>query len=171
VKAQLDSLASDPPDMLLIAVGGDQLRTLAGPLGDYLAQHPAQLLGTGLWDDSSLGQITTLVGAWYPAPLPGGFAAFDKRFQQTYNYHPPRIASLAYDSVALAAAIAKGAPGNPKPFSKDVLSQPNGFLGIDGGFRFLSSGLSERNLAVLAVNANGPDIVDPPPPTFERLGE
>lgn len=170
-KAQLDGLAADPPDMLLIAVGGDQLRALAGPLADYVAQHPVQLLGTGLWDDSSLGQITALVGAWYPAPLPGGFASFDQRFQRTYNYRPPRIASLAYDSVALAAAIAKGAPGNPKPFGKDVLTQPNGFLGIDGSFRLLPSGLCERNLAVLAVSGNGPEVVDPPPTTFEKVGE
>lgn len=170
-KAELDSLAADPPDMLLIALGGDQLRALAPILTDYLAQHPTQLLGTGLWDDPTLGQVQAFAGGWYPAPLPDGFAAFDARFQQTYNYRPPRIASLAYDSVALAAAIAKGSPGNPKPFTKDVLTQPNGFLGIDGTFRFLASGLSDRNLAVLAVGANGPEIVDAPPANFEKPGE
>ncbi len=170
-KADLESLASDPPDMLLIAVGGEQLRALAPILAEYLQQHPTQLLGTGLWDDPTLGQIPALVGGWYPAPLPDGFTAFESRFQQTYNYKPPRIATLAYDSVALAAAIAKGAPGNPKPFNREVLTQPNGFLGIDGSFRFLPSGLAERNLAILVVSANGPQVADPPPPNFEKLGE
>ena len=170
-KAELDSLTSDPPDMLLIALGGDQLRALGPILVDYLQQHPTQLLGTGLWDDPTLGQIPALVGGWYPAPVPDAFAAFEARFQQTYNYKPPRIATLAYDSVALAAAITKGAPGNPKPFSRDVLTQANGFLGIDGPFRFLPSGLVERNLAILVVGANGPQVADPPLANFEKLGE
>jgi len=170
-KAALDSLAADPPDMLLIALGGDQLRALAPVLADYLQQHPTQLLGTGLWDDPTLGQVPALAGGWYPGPLPDGFAAFEARFQQTYNYRPPRIATLAYDSVALAAAIAKGALGNPRPFSRDVLMQPNGFLGIDGSFRFLASGLSERNLAILTVSANGPEVADPPPASFDKPGE
>src|SRR5581483_6654786 len=111
-------------------VGGDQLRTLAPALADFKATHPVQLLGTGLWDDPAISQNAALVGGWYAAPLPEGFTNFESRFQATYNYRPPRIASLAYDAIALAAAIAKGAPGDPRPFGRDVLTQPNGFLGI-----------------------------------------
>jgi ABC-type branched-subunit amino acid transport system substrate-binding protein len=170
-KADLDTLAQDPPEMLMVAVGGDQLRTILAVLGDFRAAHPVQLLGTGLWDDPSLAQIPVLTGAWYAAPIPGNFERFAGRFQQTYNYRPPRIASLAYDAVALSAAIIKGAPGNPRPFSRDVLTKPNGFLGIDGPFRFLDSGLNERALAVLALGPNGPTTLDPPPPGFEKLGE
>ena len=171
-KALLAELATDPPEMLLIALGGDQLKALAPTIAEFTAQHPLQLLGTGLWDDATLGQqAPQLIGAWYPAPAPVGFTNFDQKFRQTYSYAPPRIASLAYDAVALAAAIAKGSPGNPRPFGKDVLTQPSGFLGIDGPFRFLPSGLSERNLAVLAVGGGGPTVLDPPPPTFEKLGE
>ena len=73
--------------------------------------------------------------------------------------------------MALAASIARNAGSNPNPFNRDVLLQPNGYIGIDGGFRFLPTGLSERNLAVLAVNAGGPTVVDPPPPDFQKLGE
>jgi ABC-type branched-subunit amino acid transport system substrate-binding protein len=158
--------------MLLVALGGEQLQNLAGAIGDYAAQHPVQLLGTGLWaDDPALGQIPALVGGWYASPIPGNFRDFAARFQAIYGYKPPRIASLAYDSVALAATIAKASGNNPDAFTKDVLTAPNGFTGIDGGFRFLATGLSERNLAVLAVGPNGPTVVDPPPPSFEKLGE
>ncbi len=171
IKGQIASLADDPPEMLLIALGGEQLIGLAPALKDYAAAHPVQLLGTGLWDDPALSQVPALAGGWYAAPPPGNFAAFEARFQQIYRYQPPRIATLAYDSVALAASVAKGSTGGSNPFTRDVLVQPNGFTGIDGGFRFLPTGLSERNLAVLAVGPGGPGIVDEPPPTFEKSGE
>jgi ABC-type branched-subunit amino acid transport system substrate-binding protein len=172
VKGLLASLADDPPQMLLVALGGDQLVNLAPAIGDYAAAHPVQLLGTGLWaDDPAVAKAPALAGGWYAAPAPGNFDDFASRFQRDFNYRPPRIASLAYDSVALAASIARSAASSPNPFNRDVLLQPNGFIGIDGGFRFLPNGLSERNLAVLAVDANGPTVVDPPPPNFQKLGE
>jgi hypothetical protein len=52
-----------------------------------------------------------------------------------------------------------------------VLLQPNGFIGIDGGFRFLPSGLSERNLAIMAIGSSGPTVVDQPAANFDRLTE
>ncbi len=170
-KAQIASLGDDPPEMLLLALGGDQLVNLGPALADYIAAHPVQLLGTGLWaDDAALAGVPALAGGWYAAPLPDSFVGFASRFQQIYKYRPPRIASLAYDSVALAWSVSRGtSPG--APVNTSVLLQPNGFIGIDGGIRFLPSGLSERNLAVLAIGANGPTVVDPPPPNFERLGE
>ena len=178
LKDQLTALAADPPEALLVAVGGSQLVQIAPQIAEFTAAHPAQLLGTGLWaDDPSLGQVPALAGGWYATPLPDNFNNFATRFQATYNYKPPRIATLAYDSVALAATIAHNAAGNPNangapnPFTREVLLQPNGFIGIDGGFRFLPTGMSERNLAVLAVNPEGPAVVDPPAPNFQKLGE
>jgi branched-chain amino acid transport system substrate-binding protein len=172
LKDQLASLAADPPEMLLVAVGGDQLVQIAPQIAEYTAAHPAQLLGTGLWaDDPNLGQVPALAGGWYATPLPDNFNNFSTRFQATYNYKPPRIATLAYDSVALAAAVAHNNSGSPNPFTRDVLLQPNGFIGIDGGFRFLSSGLSERNLAIMAIGSGGPTVVDQPAPNFDRLTE
>jgi ABC-type branched-subunit amino acid transport system substrate-binding protein len=170
-KAQIAGLADDPPQMLLIALGGEQLIGLAPALADYAAAHQVQLLGTGLWDDSGLSRVPALAGGWYAAPVPDNFNGFSERFEKIYHYRPPRIATLAYDSVALATSIARNAGAAPNPFDSQTLLQPNGFVGIDGGFRFLPSGLSERNLAVLAVGPNGPVVVDPPPPGFEKLGE
>jgi hypothetical protein len=158
--------------MLLVAQGGDQLQSVAPMLADFEAAHPVQLLGTGLWaDDSSLGHTPGLAGGWYAAPVPDNFASFASRFQTIYNYRPPRIATLAYDSVALATSISRGDANGPTPFSRDTLLQPNGFIGVDGGFRFLPSGMVERNLAVLAVAPDAPTVVDPAPPSFQTLGQ
>ncbi len=170
LKDQLASLAADPPEALLVAVGGTQLVQIAPQIAEFTAAHPVQLLGTGLWaDDPSLWQVPVLAGGWYATPLPDNFNNFAARFQATYNYKPPRIATLAYDSVALAATIAHNANGAPNPFTREVLLQPNGFMGIDGGFRFLASGLSERNLAIMAIGSGGPTVVDQPAPNFDKL--
>jgi ABC-type branched-subunit amino acid transport system substrate-binding protein len=172
LKDQLASLAADPPQALLVGVGGDQLVQIAPQIAEFSAAHPVQLLGTGLWaDDPTLWPVPALAGGWYATPLPDNFNNFATRFQATYNYKPPRIATLAYDSVALAATIAHNAGGNPAPFTREVLLQPNGFIGIDGGFRFLATGLSERNLAIMAIGASGPTVVDQPAPNFDRLTE
>jgi len=172
VKGELATFNDDPPQMLLVALGGDQLVGIAPAIGEYAQAHPVQLLGTGLWaDDPAVAQTPALAGGWYAAPVPGNFNDFASRFQRTFNYRPPRIATLAYDSVALAASVSRGAAASQNPFSRDILLQPNGFIGIDGGFRFLPTGLSERNLAVLAVDPSGPTVVDPAPPNFEKLGE
>jgi len=170
VKGQLAALADDPPEMLLVAVGGQQLVQLAPAIGEYAAAHPVQLLGTGLWaDDPALWDVPALAGGWFAAPLPDNFNNFAGKFQATYNYKPPRIATLAYDSVALAASVSHGNGGANVPFNRDVLLQPNGFAGIDGGFRFLPNGLSERNLAVLSIGQGGPSVMDPPAPGFGAL--
>lgn len=172
VKGELATLADDPPQMLLVALGGEQLVNIAPAIGEFAQAHPLQLLGTGLWaDDPNLWQVPALAGGWYAAPEPGNFNQFASRFQTTYNYKPPRIATLAYDSVALAASVSRGAAANLNPFNRDVLLQPNGFIGIDGGFRFLPNGLSERNLAVLALSADGPTVVDAAPPGFQQIGQ
>lgn len=171
-KAQIMSLGDDAPEMLLLALGGDQLVGLGQALADYEAAHPVQLLGTGLWaDDPALAAVPALAGGWYAAPLPANFGDFAQRFQQIYNYRPPRIATLAYDSVALAWSVSRSIAPGSGPVPRDPLLQPNGFIGADGAFRLLPNGLSERSLAVLAVGGSGPTVVDPPPASFARLGE
>ena len=64
-----------------------------------------------------------------------------------------RTATLAYDAVALIAALVK--TQGPQRFSPEVLTNPSGFTGIDGLFRFRADGTNERGLAVLRVTAVG----------------
>ena len=55
-------------------------------------------------------------------------------------------------------------------FTPAALMDPNGFSGVSGIFRFAADGTSERGLAVLEMNANGPVVVSPAPTTFLRPG-
>ncbi|MEM7168644.1 MAG: penicillin-binding protein activator [Pseudomonadota bacterium] len=163
-----------PPDFeaLLLAEGGNQLLTLA-PLLAFYDVDPAevQFLGTSLWNDPSLGNEPTLQGGWFAAPAPELWQGFASRYQETFQEGPPRVVSLAYDAVALAAILARLAENNEEVARYDVetLTNPNGFSGIDGIFRFLPDGRVERALAVLEMRRNGFRTLEAAPTTFQPL--
>ena len=100
-----------------------------------------------------------LVGSWFPAPVEQGFESFSRKYQAAYGAAPPRNATLAYDATVLAAGLVRQFGAHR--FEASVLTSPNGFAGIDGIFRFLPSGLTERRLAVYEVTGSGARIVDP----------
>ena len=67
------------------------------------------------------------------------------------------------------ALVALLAPGEAyKRFTKPALMDPNGFAGVTGVFRFRPDGTSERGLAVLEMNREGPRVVSPAPKTFQQ---
>lgn len=155
-------------DALFLPEGGARLKVLAPQL-PYFKIDPDQVkfLGTGLWDDPSLGTEPSLDGGWYAAPAPGAREAFEDRFNTLYHRKPPRLATLGYDAMALAAVLARGPQG--ADFSDAAITNPNGFSGLDGIFRFRTDGRVQRGLAVLEVQHDGDKIIDPAPQSFENL--
>jgi ABC-type branched-subunit amino acid transport system substrate-binding protein len=147
----------------------------AGDAAPFLAQilaaggvKPAQvkLLGSGQWDDPRILRESNLTGAWFPGPDRAGFDAFAQRYQAAFGSPPPRPASLAYDATSLAAGLA--ARYGKTPYTEKVLTNPSGFIGVDGAFRFLSNGLSERGLAIYQVNHGVAQVIDPAPKNFAK---
>lgn len=123
-----------------------------------------QLLGTGLWDEPRIAEAPSLAGGLYAAPDSAGFKGFATRYRARYGGEPVRTATLAYDAVALVAALVK--TQGAQRFSEQVLTGPSGFAGIDGIFRFKSDGTNERGLAVLRVAPGGGQVVSPAPKSF-----
>jgi branched-chain amino acid transport system substrate-binding protein len=161
-----------PVDALLLPEGGARLRALA-PLLPFFDIDPraVRFLGTGLWDDAALGSEPALVGGWYAGPAPEGFAEFSRRFEQGFGRRPPRLASLSYDATALIgilARIPRSAGGGL--FDTAALTNPDGFAGYDGIFRFNSDGLVQRGLAVLEIQRRGSRVIDRPPASFQPAG-
>ena len=155
-------------DALLLPEGGDQLKQIARRLKTAGIGSPqVRLLGSGLWDDTSVSSEPALVGGWFAASPPDARREFQSRFQSTYGHAPPRLASLAFDAAALAAVLAKA--GGPAPFAHDAILNPSGFTGVDGLFRFTPQGLVQRGLAVLEVQPQGPVVVSPAPRDFRDL--
>ena len=54
-------------------------------------------------------------------------------------------------------------------FSDAAITNPNGFSGLDGIFRFRTDGRVQRGLAVLEVQHGSDTIIDPAPQSFENL--
>ncbi len=161
--AIVQSLAS--ADSLLLADDGDALTAVADQLVSSGADFKrVQLLGTGLWDNPRVFGNVNLRGGLYAAPDPSGFRSFSARYRAKYSGDPVRTATLAYDGVALVAALARTQGG--QRFSQDVLTNPSGFAGIDGLFRFRSDGTNERGLAVMRVGATGGVVAAGSPKSF-----
>jgi len=150
-------------DALMLAEGGARLRTMAALL-PFHGLDNVQLLGTGLWDDARIGREPTLIGGLFAAPEPQLRANFERRYRDTFGSAPPRLATLSYDAVSLATVLARSPFGST--YDWNALTDPSGFIGLDGIFRFLPTGEIERGLAVLEVTAEGPVVRDPAPQSF-----
>jgi len=152
-------------DALLLADDGDSVVAMADALTAAGANlRNIQLLGTGLWDNPRVFASASLQGGLYAAPDPSGFRAFAGRYRARFGAEPVRTATLTYDAVALVAALAKTPAGHR--YSADVLTNPSGFAGIDGLFRFRSDGTNERGLAVMRAATGGGVPVAGSPKSF-----
>ncbi len=157
--------AANQVDSIFIPDGADAVPQVVQALtaaGVNLKRE--QLLGTGLWDDPRIFSTPALEGGWYAAPESTGFRNFSARYRARYGQDPVRTATLAYDAVALVAALVK--TQGPQRFSEAVLTNASGFAGIDGVFRFRPDGPNERGLAVLRVTPSGGQVVSPAPHSF-----
>jgi ABC-type branched-subunit amino acid transport system substrate-binding protein len=157
--------ALNTADALFLADDGDSVVTVADALTASGANlRNIQLLGTGLWDNPRVFASASLQGGLYAAPDPSGFRSFSNRYRAKFGADPVRTATLAYDAVALLAALAR--TQGPQRFSPEVLTNPSGFAGIDGLFRFRADGTNERGLAVMKVTTNGGAPVAGSPKSF-----
>ena len=152
-------------DALFLADDGESLVATADALTAAGANlKNIQLLGTGLWDNPRVSASPALQGGLYAAPDPAGFRSFSGRYRAKFGADPVRTATLAYDAVALVAALAR--TQGPQRFSSEVLTNPSGFAGIDGLFRFRADGANERGLAVMRVASGGSQPVAGSPKSF-----
>jgi ABC-type branched-subunit amino acid transport system substrate-binding protein len=170
MQAQATSLAatikSGAVDSVFLPDAGDATPFLAQVLAaNGVTPDKMTYLGSGQWDnDSRIYSESNLNGGWYPAPESAGFASFARRYQAAYGAAPSRTASLAYDATSLAAGLT--ARFGEQRFAAQTLTNPNGFIGVDGAFRLLSNGLNQRELAIYQINRGSVQMIDPAPKTF-----
>jgi hypothetical protein len=157
--------ALNQADALFIADDGDSVVAVAEALTAAGANlKNIQMLGTGLWDSPRVFASAVLQGGLYAAPDPAGFRSFSNRYRTKFATDPVRTATLAYDAVALVAALAR--TQGPQRFASEVLTSASGFAGIDGLFRFRPDGSNERGLAVMRVGSSGGVAVAGSPKSF-----
>lgn len=160
-----------PFDAILLPDDGVRLRNISLLLTYFLTENGMEapkLLGTLLWDDPRLVSEPSLAGGWYPAPPLAGHGEFEQRYIKAFGPLPPRtggVAGIAYDAAALAAALARNGSGD---YAGMTLQNPNGFSGVDGIFRLLSSGVAERGMTIKEITPQGAREVAPAPAAFGR---
>jgi branched-chain amino acid transport system substrate-binding protein len=125
----------------------------------------AKILGTDLWSTVSLTGSAPMRGAWYAAVPDNMYRQYATKYTTRFGKAPIRISSLGYDSVLLVARVAQNWKiGSAFPTAR--LTDAEGFIGIDGAFRFMTNGQSERMMEVLEVQAAAPKTIDAAPSSF-----
>ena len=151
-------------DAVLIAEGA-RLSTMAA---STLKAGGTQvfLLGTELWSgESALANSAPMRGAWFSAVSDARYRQFVTSYQSRFGEEPYRIATLGYDSVLLALRIARDwQPGRNFPAGRMLAA--DGFLGLDGPFRFRDNGVGERAMEVRQIGNGAVNVVDPAPTRF-----
>lgn len=139
------------------------------PIADILRTYPfdgskVQLLGSSQWYDDRLLGHEVLEGAIFAAPPRENHQQFVASFEQTYQYQPSAISSLAYDGIALVVTLKRlSQDGN---IQQHILLDRRGFTGIDGVFRFRNDGICERALAIMQIRGGSFIELLPAPQSF-----
>jgi hypothetical protein len=152
-------------DTVLIADSG-RIAAQAGPLLRPAGASTPRILGTDLWrGENVLVETPALRGAMYAAVSDARYGRFAESYRSRFGAQPNRIATLGYDAVLLTLRVARGwKPGANFPTAS--LFGKEGFLGLDGPFRFNSNGLIERAFEVREIRAGGVGVVSPAPASF-----
>jgi len=161
--------AARQADTVFIPGGADAVPSVAQALAAAGAgAKRVQLIGTGLWDDPRIFADAAMQGGWFAAPDTAGFRSFSNRYRARFGQDPVRTATLAYDAVSLVVGLVKA--NGPQRFTEEILTNPSGFAGVDGIFRFRADGTNQRGLAVLRVTSSGGQVISPAPKAFTGSG-
>ncbi|HYZ25701.1 MAG TPA: penicillin-binding protein activator, partial [Geminicoccaceae bacterium] len=161
-----DTVGGPPFDAILLADGGDRLRSVASLL-TFFDVDPAttRFLGTMRWQsDPRVLAESALQGGWFAAPAPDDLAAFQRRFRDIFGRNPDPLAALAYDATALAVVAARDL--RDRSFARETLINAQGFSGASGLFRLRPDGVADHGLAVLEVSGGTTRTLDPAPTRF-----
>ena len=128
----------------------------------------AKILGTDLWNiDGTLAGSSPIYGAWFASVSDTLYTQYAAKYLIRFGKAPLRLSSLGYDSVLLVARVARDwRPGTRFPVAQ--LTDPQGFIGVDGAFRFNPNGLTDRMLEVQEVQAGKFVTVSPAPSQFAK---
>lgn len=141
---------------LILPERGNKLLSIA-PLLVVNGIDPGRtkFLGTSLWEDSSIWREPALTGAWFATVDPDNLTAFKDTYRRIYGRAPTDLAAAAYDAAALAITLA-----SEQNIKHGGVTAPDGFMGVNGLFRYRLDGTSQRGLAVKEIRSSGASVVE-----------
>jgi len=154
-------------DAILVADSGRAAITIVPALRRG-GLRTAKVLGTDLWNiEGTLAGSPPIYGAWFASVSDTLYTQYAAKYRARFGKAPLRLSSLGYDSVLLVARVARDwQPGTRFPVAQ--LTDPQGFIGVDGAFRFNPNGLTDRMLEVQEVQAGKFVTVSPAPSQFTK---
>lgn len=145
-----------------------RLAVSAVPLIRKSSSPQARILGTELWaaEPASLG-AAALSGAWFASVSDVQYRKLATGYRRQFGKSPFRLASLGYDSMLLVVKTSRDWTVGDR-FPGDALRSEDGFVGVDGAFRFGPSGVAQRALEVDEASPAGVKNIAPAPASFKN---
>ena len=171
IPAITEAVEQNQPDALfLTADTSGALPLLAQLLPENgVKTETTQFIGLTRWDiPASTLDLPGVQGGWFALPDPVLNERFRARYQGAFGEGPHPIAGLAYDGIAAIGALVK--QGSRDALTTAALTQPSGFVGVDGIFRLRQDGTNERGLAVAEIRDKQVFVIDPAPRSFGGAG-
>ena len=151
-------------DAVIIPEYGSKLKSISSMFGYYDVYAPeVKFLGTSIWENSSLNKESMIINSWYPTLSRYQSVYFSNKYDYLFGERPNSLFSFAYDAVALASAIAKQ---NNLSDLDTIITNPDGYVGINGAFRLFENGSNQHSLDIMEVRPNGDVVVDEAPKRF-----
>lgn len=127
----------------------------------------ARILGTELWaTEQTTLRLAVLGGSWYASVSDGHYHQLATAYRRQFGKSPFRLASLGYDSMLLVIKVARDWKIGTA-FPADQLRDQEGFVGVDGAFRFNANGVAQRALEVSEASPAGTRTISPAPSSFK----
>ena len=154
-------------DAILVADSGRAAMAIV-PALRRSGLRTAKILGTDLWNiDGTLAGSSPMYGAWFASVSDTLYTQYATKYRARFGKAPLRLSSLGYDSVLLVARVARDwRPGTRFPIGQ--LADPQGFIGVDGAFRFNPNGMTDRMLEVQEIQAGKFVTVSAAPSQFAK---
>jgi len=159
--------------VIAIPESGVTLSKIVGLINKHnTSEREIQIIGSSNWDDASTLNDQNLIGGWFPSSDPEKYRDFEKRYYQIYGRLPPRINGISYDA-GLAVIETIKTSGKRSLTAEDFINyqssknaNKNGFVGVEGLFRFLPNGIVQRNFAILEIKNGKFEMIDSPSSMF-----
>lgn len=125
-----------------------------------------QIMGTELLSgEPGVTRTSALRGTLFSAVSDSRFKRFSDSYNSRFGAQPYRISTLGYDSILLTLRVARDwKVGQVFPITQ--LRSSDGFLGLDGVFRFRRNGVIERAMEVRRIDEGKVLIVEEAPQKF-----
>lgn len=160
---KIDTLGDVDFDAIIIPEHGTKLKSAAAMLGYYDVTSPkVKILGTSIWENSSLNNESNIIGSWYPVLSRKHNAYFINKYTKIFGEAPNSIYAFGYDAVALASALTNT---NRSDLELSITS-PDGYIGINGAFKVFANGTNKHSLDILEVKRDGDAVVNPADKSF-----